>query len=125
MRLVHVGASLAACGAVHAAVNARLLRRPAARPNRPLTDVSVLVPARDEERNIAECLRTLLAQEPGDGLEIIVDKGDLARHRGGRPARSSVTWHSPAARVAGQAARVPPTRSQRAGDQPRPGLRRR
>ena len=72
MRLVHVGASLAVCGAVHVAINARLLRRPAAHPNRPLTDVSVLIPARDEERNIAECLRTLLAQQPGDGLEIIV-----------------------------------------------------
>ena len=71
-RLVRVGASLAICGAVHAAVNARLLRRPAVHPHRPLTDVSVLIPARDEERNIAACLHTLLAQQPGDGLEIIV-----------------------------------------------------
>ena len=72
MRLVHLGASLAVCGTLHAAINARLLRRPAAHPDGPLTDVSALIPARDEERNIAACLGTLLAQQPGDGLEIIV-----------------------------------------------------
>jgi cellulose synthase/poly-beta-1,6-N-acetylglucosamine synthase-like glycosyltransferase len=72
VRPVHLGTAIAVCGAVHAAVNARLLRRPSAEPSQPLTGVSVLVPARDEERNIADCLRTLLAQQPGDGLEIIV-----------------------------------------------------
>ena len=35
-----------------------------------LPTVSVVVPARNEERNIADCLRSLLAQ--GEGVEIIV-----------------------------------------------------
>jgi hypothetical protein len=68
--LVRVGAGLAVLGAVHAAINTRLLRRPAGGPS--TVDASVLIPARDEEQNIGACLRAVLAQQGGDRLEIIV-----------------------------------------------------
>lgn len=71
-RLVQAGAALAAAGAAHAALNARLLRRPSPCPPAPHADVSVLVPARDEAGNIAGCLRALLAQQFGDRMEIVV-----------------------------------------------------
>ena len=71
-RLIRVGAAIAVLGAVHAATNARLLRRPAAQPPLSTVDVSVLIPARDEQQNIADCLDAVLAQKPGDHLEVIV-----------------------------------------------------
>jgi hypothetical protein len=84
-RLVNVGATLAACGAVHAAVNARLLRRPVATGCRPVS-VSVLVPARDEAANISDCLASI-----GPSAELLVlDDGstdgtaELARAAGAR-----------------------------------------
>lgn len=65
---VRAAAALAVVGTVHAAVNARLLRRPvpgAVAASR----VSVLVPARDEADRIGSCLNALLVQ---DILEILV-----------------------------------------------------
>ena len=60
-RLATAGSVLAVVGAVHAAVNARLLRTPtvagAAR-----VDLPVLVPARDEVGRIGECVRSLRAE---------------------------------------------------------------
>lgn len=68
-RLVAIGTAAAVVGAIHAAVNARLLRRPLADPSPSTVDVSVLVPARNEAHQLADCLRRLLAQ---DAAEVIV-----------------------------------------------------
>jgi hypothetical protein len=88
-RLVALGSALAAAGAVHAAVNARLLRRPdpaaAPGPER----VSVLIPMRDEAANVRDCLTAVLAQE-GVAEVLVLDDGsadgtgELARALGVR-----------------------------------------
>ena len=71
---VAVGAGLAGLGAVHAAVNGVLLRRPepgaAPGPER----VSVLVPARDEAHQLAGCLAAVLAQD-GVTEVLVLDDG--------------------------------------------------
>lgn len=60
IRLVRLGSALAVAGAVHAAVNARLLRR----PGLPGTArASVLIPARNEADHISDCLTALRDQE--------------------------------------------------------------
>lgn len=89
MKPVAVLAMIAAVGAGHAAVNARLLRRPV--PGATSTrSVALLVPARDEHADISACVRTLLAQRGLTGrVELLVlDDGsrdataDLARRAG-------------------------------------------
>jgi hypothetical protein len=83
-RLFTAGAALAAAGAVHAALNARLLRRPRFRPSG--DRFAVLVPARDEAANIGACVAALRSQaevyvlddESSDGT------GFLARAAGAR-----------------------------------------
>lgn len=65
---VRTAAALAVVGTVHAAVNARLLRRPVPGA-RGTARVSVLVPARDEATRIDACLNALREQ---DILEILV-----------------------------------------------------
>ena len=67
------GASLAAALlAVHAAVNARLLRRPAAAAAAAAVEpVSVLIPARDEQDRIGACVAAVLASQ-GCDVEVIV-----------------------------------------------------
>lgn len=67
--LVTVGTATALAGTVHAAVNARQLRRPDPDPPPSTVDVSVLLPVRDEVADVAGCLRTLLAQP---GAEVLV-----------------------------------------------------
>lgn len=68
MNIVRLGTALALLGTAHAAVNARLMRRP--EPGETTTrTMSVLVPARDEATTIAACVRALLAQ---DVAEILV-----------------------------------------------------
>jgi hypothetical protein len=83
-RAVRWGSALAVAGAVHAAVNARLLRRPhAAAPER---RVPILVPARDEAAHVAACVTAVRTQ--GDVL--VLDDGssdctaELARAAGAR-----------------------------------------
>ena len=72
MNLVRAGATLAVAGAAHAALNARLMRRP--RPgDRTARRVSVLVPARDEAATIAACVQALLAQDVAEIL--VLDDG--------------------------------------------------
>ncbi|HST65440.1 MAG TPA: glycosyltransferase [Mycobacteriales bacterium] len=70
--VVAAGSALAAAGAVHAAVNAALLRRPAptATPHR----VSVLIPMRDEAAHVSDCLTAVLGQ---DGVHevLVLDDG--------------------------------------------------
>ncbi len=66
---------LAGCVALltaHAAVNARLLRRPPARVRAVGATVSVLLPVRDEAHRVEPCLRALLALRGVPRLEIIV-----------------------------------------------------
>lgn len=72
-RLVAAGSVLAAAGAVHTVVNTRLVRRadPAARAR---SDVSVLVPARDEGDTISACVAALVDQ-PGVREALVLDDG--------------------------------------------------
>ncbi len=60
-RLVALGSGLAWAGALHAAVNAALLRRPGA-PGPEPQSVAILIPARDEESRIAACVRSAVGQ---------------------------------------------------------------
>ncbi len=59
--------------AVHAAVNARLLRVPTA--TRTDARVSVLLPVRDEAPRVAACVRSLLGQTGVDLEVVVVDDG--------------------------------------------------
>jgi hypothetical protein len=70
MRLL---AGAAALLAVHAAVNARLLRVPSATTTS--ARVSVLLPVRDEAARVEPCLRALLAQEGVDLEVVVLDDG--------------------------------------------------
>lgn len=54
----------------HTAVNAHLLRTPAFRPLE--VRVSVLLPLRDEAHRVEACLRSLLAQDDGGLMEVLV-----------------------------------------------------
>ena len=72
VNLVRAGTALAVAGAAHAALNARLMRRPRA-GERTARRVSVLVPARDEAATIASCLQALLAQDVAEIL--VLDDG--------------------------------------------------
>lgn len=66
------GTGLAMAGTVHAALNARLLRRPVEDPPPLQTQVSVLLPVRDEADRITECVNALLRQTAGSWLEVVV-----------------------------------------------------
>ncbi|GAA1855782.1 glycosyltransferase [Asanoa iriomotensis] len=61
---------LAGVFTLHAAVNARLLRRP--RDTSYPDPVAVLLPVRDEARRVAPCLRSLLAQRGVPEMSILV-----------------------------------------------------
>ena len=58
MNVVTAGSSLAVAGAVHAVLNARRLRRPVP-GSTTQARVSVLIPARDEAANIADCVSSV------------------------------------------------------------------
>jgi len=75
VRLTTVGAALALGGALHAGVNAALLRRPPAEPGPLQRRVSVLLPVRDEQTDIGECLRSLIAQPVAEIL--VLDDGSM------------------------------------------------
>lgn len=71
-RLGAVAGGLAGLGAVHAAVNARLLRVPRA-SDAPIEErVSVLLPVRDEAHQVQACLRAVLASTRVPRLEVLV-----------------------------------------------------
>ena len=77
---VRVLAGVAVAGAVHAAVNTALLRRPPANLATVTRPVTVVVPARDEEERIGGCLAALLAQRGVDRLQVVVvDDGSTDR----------------------------------------------
>ena len=73
MRLTTVGTALALAGAAHAGVNAALLRRPPAEPVPLQRRVSVLLPVRNEQADVGECLRGLVAQSVDEIL--VLDDG--------------------------------------------------
>ncbi|RBY88912.1 glycosyl transferase [Blastococcus sp. TBT05-19] len=71
-RLVRGLAALATAGAAHAAVNTVLLRRPPADPPPTSRPVTVVVPVRDEARQVGACLTALLDQRGVDRLRVVV-----------------------------------------------------
>jgi hypothetical protein len=71
-RLVRVLAGISVAGAVHAAVNVALLRRPPADPPPVRRPVTVVLPVRDEADQVADCLAALLDQRGIDDLRVVV-----------------------------------------------------
>jgi hypothetical protein len=59
-------------GAAHAAANTALLRRPPANPPTVTRPVTVVLPVRDEEAAVGDCLAALLAQRGVDRLRVVV-----------------------------------------------------
>jgi hypothetical protein len=70
--LVRATAGLSVAGALHAALNMALLRRPPVDPPRVHRPVTVVVPVRDEEDQIGDCLTALLDQRGVADLRIVV-----------------------------------------------------
>ncbi len=102
--VVALGSALAALGAVHAAVNARLLRRPSDDPPTTRRRVAVLVPARDEAPRIPLLLADLLAQRGVPALTVTVlddasrdGTAEAATHSAGGDPRITVvrSQHEP------------------------------
>jgi hypothetical protein len=78
--LVRGLAVLSVAGAAHAAVNAALLRRPPERPPPVRRPVAVVLPVRDEEAQVADCLAGILAQQGVPDLRVVVvDDGSTDR----------------------------------------------
>jgi hypothetical protein len=71
-RLVRVCAGLSVLGALHAAVNTALLRRPPAAPRPVERRVTVVLPVRDEAGQVGDCLAAVLAQLGVDALRVVV-----------------------------------------------------
>jgi hypothetical protein len=71
-RLLRVLAGVSVAGALHAAVNMALLRRPPVDPPPIRRPVTVVLPVRDEEAQVGGCLAALLDQRGVDDLRIIV-----------------------------------------------------
>jgi hypothetical protein len=71
-RTVRLLAGLSVAGAVHAALNVVLLRRPPADPPRVHRPVTVVLPVRDEAEQVAGCLEALLDQRGIDDLSVVV-----------------------------------------------------
>ena len=71
-RGVRALAGVAVLGAAHAAVNTALLRRPP--PNLPTVPrpVTVVLPVRDEEASVGDCLAAVLAQRGVEQLRVVV-----------------------------------------------------
>ncbi|CCH88899.1 Glycosyl transferase family 2 [Modestobacter italicus] len=71
-RLVRVCAGLSVLGALHAAVNTALLRRPPAAPGPVGLRVAVVLPVRDEAGQVGGCLAAVLAQRGVPDLRVVV-----------------------------------------------------
>lgn len=79
MTPVALASTVAAVLTAHAALNARLLRRPTATST--ATRVSVLLPVRNEATRITPCLQALLGQQGVDMEVVVLDDGstDMTR----------------------------------------------
>jgi hypothetical protein len=74
--VVRALAALSVAGALHAVVNLALLRRPPADPPRVRRPVTVIVPVRDEEAHVADCVAAVLDQRGIEDLRVVaVDDG--------------------------------------------------
>jgi len=71
-RLIRLLAGVSVAGALHAAVNMALLRRPPIDPPPVRRPVTVVLPVRDEEARVGGCLAALLDQRGVDDLRIVV-----------------------------------------------------
>ncbi|WNV77324.1 glycosyltransferase family 2 protein [Geodermatophilus sp. DSM 44513] len=71
-RLLRGLSGAAVAGALHAAVNAALLRRPPAGPAPVRRAVTVVLPVRDEEAQVGGCLAAVLAQQGVADLRVVV-----------------------------------------------------
>jgi hypothetical protein len=69
---MRVLAALSVAGAAHAALNAVLLRRPPESAPRLRRPVTVVLPVRDEEAHVQDCLQALLAQQGVADLRVVV-----------------------------------------------------
>jgi hypothetical protein len=65
-------AGLSLAGALHAALNAVLLRRPPPTPPPVRRPVTVVLPVRDEEDHVSACLSAVLGQQGIDELRVVV-----------------------------------------------------
>jgi hypothetical protein len=74
-RIANTGATLAALGTVHAAINSRLIRRPRIGDAAP-GSVSVLIPARNEAATIGACLDSLRGQDVAEILVLDDESSD-------------------------------------------------
>lgn len=95
---VAVGSVLAALGAVHASINARLLRTPTVPAATPSARIAILIPVRNEALRIGACLRAVELLSGADIAEVLVmDDGSddgtpavlraIADHWAGPPLR--------------------------------------
>ncbi|SDY18293.1 Glycosyltransferase, catalytic subunit of cellulose synthase and poly-beta-1,6-N-acetylglucosamine synthase [Geodermatophilus africanus] len=71
-RLLRVLSGAAVAGALHAAVNVALLRRPPTGPPPVRRPVTVVLPVRDEEAQVGGCLAAVLAQHGVPDLRVVV-----------------------------------------------------
>jgi hypothetical protein len=71
-RVVRLLAGISLAGALHAVVNALLLRRPPDAPPPVRRPVTVVLPVRDEEHQVADCLAALLDQRGVPDLRVVV-----------------------------------------------------
>ncbi|WP_448607935.1 glycosyltransferase [Geodermatophilus sp. URMC 60] len=71
-RLLRVLSGAAVAGALHAAVNVALLRRPPTGPPPVRRPVTVVLPVRDEEAHVGGCLAAVLAQHGVPDLRVVV-----------------------------------------------------
>ena len=84
--LVRGGAAVSVVGALHAAVNTRLLRRPPVPAPAVRVPVAVVLPVRDEAEQVLDCLAAVLDQRGVPQLSVVVvddgsadGTGDLVR----------------------------------------------
>jgi cellulose synthase/poly-beta-1,6-N-acetylglucosamine synthase-like glycosyltransferase len=71
-RLLRVLSGAAVAGALHAAVNVALVRRPPTGPPPVRRPVTVVLPVRDEEAQVGGCLTAVLAQQGVPELRVVV-----------------------------------------------------
>ena len=71
-RLLRVLSGAAVAGALHAAVNVALLRRPPTQPPPVRRPVTVVLPVRDEQAQVGGCLAAVLAQQGVPDLRVVV-----------------------------------------------------